>query len=224
MKRIYILFSLFFFTVNVFSYNITKNYGGTILWEYEIKATNESLYSINDEGEEIYSHTLIIRDSKSKINYTIYCESENDTLKTYFEYINKYPTIEDIRDKLIPELQKQISAYSSSDDGTWMFCYINSYVNSYYSDIPDSTLKNLFYEKYDSGIFTGKELIECAFDLFDEEGEFWQAIFGADEKFDSEQDMYKYIINYIIEEYETEENSEDITKLKNELLSIIQEE
>ena len=212
-----------FLSTKLFGYSISKDYDGSLVWDYEILATNESLYSKNADGEKVFSHTLLIRDSKSKINYVIYCETENDTLKTYYEYINKYQTIKDIKEKLLPELQSKVNGYSSSDSGTWMFCYVNEYIDSYYSDIPDSTFEKLFYEKYDSGIFTGEELLQRAYELFDEEGEFWQTIFGSDEKFETEEDMYKYIINYILEEYTTEENQEKVDKLKTELMELIKE-
>ena len=55
----------------LFAYSIEKNYDGTF-WDYQIAATNESTYSENEDGEKVYSHTVLIRDSKSKINYRIF--------------------------------------------------------------------------------------------------------------------------------------------------------
>lgn len=223
MKRIYILFFIAsFFASGLFGYSISKDYDGNLIWDYEILATNESLYSTNADGEKVFSHTLLIRDSKSKINYVIYCDTETDTLKAYYEYINKYQTIKDIKEKLLPELQKKVSGYSSSDSGTWMFCYVDEKIDSYYSNIPNDILEELFYERATTGVFDKETLFYLTCSLFEDEGELWQFIFDADEKFETEYDLYKFLINSICEECETEDNIEKIESIRSELFKIIE--
>ena len=223
MKRIYILiFMILLFVPESFAYNIAKDFDG-VLWEYEIVATNESLYSTNEEGEKEFSHTLLIRDSKSKINYTIYCASESDTLKAYYDYINQYKTSSDIRDKLIPELQKKVKNYSASDSGTWMFCYVDEYINTYYSDIPNDVFENILYKKLKSDYFDKEDLVYFIYNLFDDEAEFWQIIFGSDEKFEDQYDLFKYLVTDILDECETDDNKERISNLRKEFAAILEE-
>ena len=220
MKKILILFLLALLSTYLFAYSIEKNYDGTF-WDYQIAATNESTYSENEDGEKVYSHTVLIRDSKSKINYRIFCATENDALKTYYDYINKYKTTYEIRDKLIPELQTKVISYNTSDSGTWMFCTVSGYVDSYLPEISDDDFLGLFYKKYDTGIFDKEELLEAALDLFDDQNEFWKFFFGPDVEINSEEDLYKLFVLSILEELETEDNKEQIQRLRNELTVLI---
>lgn len=221
MRKILTLLLLTFISTYTFAYSIEKNYGGVIFWEYQINATNESIYSENDEGEKDYSHTVLIRDSKSSINYQIDCVSENDALKTYFDYISKYKTLEDIKDKLIPELQKKIISYETSDSGSWMYCKVSESDKSDIPYISDKDFLKLFYEKYDTGIFDKKDFLEAALNLFDNKEEFLECFFGSILEIDSEENFYKTIILWLLEDLETAENKDQLEKIINELTILI---
>ena len=222
MKKNYLL--LFFIFISCFkinAYSISKDYD-TYDWDYQILATNESCYYLYEDGEKEYYHTLLIRDSKNKINYKIICASEADTLKLYHDYINKYKNATQIKEQLIPELETKVTSYAASDSGTWIFCSTADYVNEVYKNIPDDIFKDLFYEKYESGLFNKEELFECAVDLFDDEGELFQYFFDTDEELNTEEDIMNYLINIILDTLKTDENTEDIENVKEKFRILIE--
>ena len=222
MKKIILVFAISLIATSLFSYSIKKDYDGSFEWDYEILATNESSSYIDDDGTEKYYDTVLIRDSKSKINYTFYCSDENACLTKYYELINKYKNRFDIMDKLIPDLQPLVSSFSTSKDGTWMFCRLSEFVENDYSNISDDDFYKLFMEKYYSDFFDKDDLLYFALTLFDTPEEFY-ASFNSD--LETEEDRMDYLDVWIIpllETLRTDTNTKKIEDLKTEFMDLLQ--
>ena len=222
MKKIILVFAISLIATSLFSYSIKKDYDGSFEWDYEILATNESSSYIDDDGTEKYYDTVLIRDSKSKINYIFYCSDENACLTKYYELTNKYKNRFDIRDKLIPDLQPLVSSFSTSKDGTWMFCCLSEFVENDYSNISDDDFYKLFMEKYYSDFFDKDDLLYFALTLFDTPEEFY-ASFNSE--LETEEDRMDYLEVWIIpllETLRTDTNTKKIEDLKTEFMDLLQ--
>lgn len=220
MKKIIIIFFALFISSTLFAYSISKDYDGYV-WDYEILATNESCSYI-DDGTEKYYDTVLIRDSKSKINYVFYCSDENACLTKYYELINKYKYSNEIRDKLIPELQPLVKEFSTSKDGTWMFCRLSEYIKNDYSKITNEDLLDLIYERCCSDSFEDEELFMFIFSLHNIFNEFISLCWDEIETEEDRMGYYEIFLLPQIEILSNENNSEKIENIKNAFMDLLE--
>lgn len=227
MKKVILVFAISLIATSLFSYSIKKDYDGSFAWDYEILATNESSSYIDDDGTEKYYDTVLIRDSKSKINYTFYCSDENACLTKYYELINKYKDRFDIRDKLIPDLQPLVSSFSTSKDGTWMFCRLSEFVENDYSNISDDDFMELFQTKYFEDFFEKDELLFYALMQFDDSEDFLRYVYSEYNDDDGAVEYFNDWIIPLLNILKSEENVDTCNEIKRlfiKLLDITPEE
>ena len=141
----------------MYGYDIKKDFDYTYAPDYTIKATNESTYYEDSDGNKKYYDTVVVMDYKSSIIYRWYCSTETDALKNYRELISEYTSSYQIKKDLIPLLEAKVVDVNTSDNGKWLYCSLGETIETDYSDISEEKLLELFISKLDEHVFTDED-------------------------------------------------------------------
>ena len=212
MKRIFLFFISFLLVTSMYGYDIKKDFDYTYAPDYTIKATNESTYYEDSDGNKKYYDTVVVMDYKSSIIYRWYCSTETDALKKYRELISEYTSSYQIKKDLIPLLEAKVVDVNTSDNGKWMYCSLGETIETDYSDISEEKLLELFTTKLDEHVFTDEDIMEIIAMQFDSFEDFLNVLFGEA----SPKEITDEAVILIMDKYlKTEENAEKLEKITN---------
>ena len=217
MKRIFLFFISFLLVTSMYGYDIKKDFDYTYAPDYTIKATNESTYYEDSDGNKKYYDTVVVMDYKSSIIYRWYCSTETDALKKYRELISEYTSSYQIKKDLIPLLEAKVVDVNTSDNGKWLYCSLGETIETDYSDISEEKLLELFISKLDEHVFTDEDIMEIIAMQFDSFEDFLNVLFGEA----SPKEITDEAVILIMDKYlKTEENAEKLEKIKTELTEL----